>query len=215
MNGTDPLLHRAHAGADHPRLSGRHLPSMAEDASSEDVFWSAQHVRGIILPDGFIARLAQPQEDAPHLRLLAGPPASTPISTASSRLRHRPAPPTATDLINPAIRRSTASSSSAASATPSRSGRTASCRRPLRPRHRRGLLFGRACSIAAPCQQVALAHLVERLRAGGYRLLDTQFVTDHLKTFGGIEIPREDYPRAAPADAIRHGADFHALDTPA
>jgi leucyl/phenylalanyl-tRNA--protein transferase len=43
--------------------------------------------------------------------------------------------------------------------------------------------------------KVALAALVERLRAGGYRLLDTQFVTDHLRRFGVIEIGRERYRR--------------------
>ena len=43
--------------------------------------------------------------------------------------------------------------------------------------------------------KVALVALVERLRAGGYRLLDTQFVTDHLRQFGAIEIGREQYHR--------------------
>ena len=41
--------------------------------------------------------------------------------------------------------------------------------------------------------KVALVHLVARLRVGGYRLLDTQFVTAHLARFGAIEIPRERY----------------------
>lgn len=41
--------------------------------------------------------------------------------------------------------------------------------------------------------KVALVHLVARLIAGGYCLLDTQFVTSHLTQFGAIEIPREDY----------------------
>ncbi len=41
--------------------------------------------------------------------------------------------------------------------------------------------------------KVALVALVERLRLGGYRLLDTQFVTDHLRQFGAIEISRESY----------------------
>jgi leucyl/phenylalanyl-tRNA--protein transferase len=41
--------------------------------------------------------------------------------------------------------------------------------------------------------KVALVELVARLRHGGYRLLDTQFVTDHLKTFGAVEVPRHDY----------------------
>ena len=41
--------------------------------------------------------------------------------------------------------------------------------------------------------KIALVHLVARLKHGGYRLLDTQFVTDHLKQFGAVEIPRQDY----------------------
>lgn len=61
------------------------------------------------------------------------------------------------------------------------------------------------------CSKIAMAHLLERLRVGGYRLLDTQFVTDHLKTFGGIEIPREDYELRL-ADALAHRADWSALD---
>ena len=61
------------------------------------------------------------------------------------------------------------------------------------------------------CSKIAMAHLIERLRAGHYRLLDTQFVTDHLKTFGGIEIPREDYELRL-ADALAHEGDWGALD---
>ena len=41
--------------------------------------------------------------------------------------------------------------------------------------------------------KVALVHLVARLIAGGYVLLDTQYVTSHLQTFGAVEIPRERY----------------------
>jgi leucyl/phenylalanyl-tRNA--protein transferase len=41
--------------------------------------------------------------------------------------------------------------------------------------------------------KVALVELVARLRAGGFTLLDTQFVTDHLRQFGAIEIPRAAY----------------------
>src|SRR5690348_4928384 len=41
--------------------------------------------------------------------------------------------------------------------------------------------------------KVALAHLVARLKAGGFRLLDTQFITSHLAQFGAIEIPRDTY----------------------
>ena len=43
--------------------------------------------------------------------------------------------------------------------------------------------------------KVALVTLVERLRAAGYVLLDTQWVTDHLVQFGAVEIPRRRYVR--------------------
>ncbi|MDJ1156700.1 leucyl/phenylalanyl-tRNA--protein transferase [Chelatococcus sp. SYSU_G07232] len=44
--------------------------------------------------------------------------------------------------------------------------------------------------------KVALVHLVARLRRGGFRLLDTQFVTPHLASFGAVEVPRQVYLRA-------------------
>ena len=58
--------------------------------------------------------------------------------------------------------------------------------------------------------KVALVHLVARLKAGGYSLLDTQFVTDHLKTFGAVEVPRPCYHRLLEA-ALEGEADFAAL----
>jgi leucyl/phenylalanyl-tRNA--protein transferase len=61
------------------------------------------------------------------------------------------------------------------------------------------------------CSKIAMAHLLGRLRAGNYRLCDTQFVTDHLRTFGGIEIPREDY-EVRLAEALTHQADWTAID---
>ena len=63
---------------------------------------------------------------------------------------------------------------------------------------------------ARDASKVALVHLVARLRAGGFALLDTQFVTDHLKTFGALEVPREDYHRLLEAALIGEG-DFAAL----
>ncbi len=55
--------------------------------------------------------------------------------------------------------------------------------------------------------KVALAHLVARLRHGGFLLLDTQFTTQHLKQFGAIEITRAQY-RARLSRAIRRSAQF-------
>ncbi|MSO90502.1 MAG: leucyl/phenylalanyl-tRNA--protein transferase [Acetobacteraceae bacterium] len=48
-------------------------------------------------------------------------------------------------------------------------------------------------SRARDASKVALAHLVARLRLGGFSLLDTQFVTPHLAQFGATEIPRARY----------------------
>ncbi|UGY14069.1 leucyl/phenylalanyl-tRNA--protein transferase [Bradyrhizobium septentrionale] len=60
--------------------------------------------------------------------------------------------------------------------------------------------------------KVALVHLVARLIAGGFDLLDTQYVTEHLKTFGAIEISRRRY-RALLDKAISGApADFGKLD---
>ena len=60
-------------------------------------------------------------------------------------------------------------------------------------------------STARDASKVALVHLVEALRRGGFTLLDTQFLTPHLGTFGVREIPREDYLLLL-QDAIRRPA---------
>lgn len=43
--------------------------------------------------------------------------------------------------------------------------------------------------------KICLVHLVERLRASGFVLLDTQFTTQHLKTFGAIDVPKQQYAK--------------------
>ncbi len=66
--------------------------------------------------------------------------------------------------------------------------------------------------------KVALAHLVARLKVGDYRLLDTQFITDHLLQFGAVEISRADYRRRlvkawpAQADFYRFSAGATGAD---
>jgi leucyl/phenylalanyl-tRNA--protein transferase len=64
-------------------------------------------------------------------------------------------------------------------------------------------------SVERDASKVALVHLVERLRKGGFRLLDTQFLTAHLAQFGAIEIAREDY-LVLLDDALRLDAAFTA-----
>jgi leucyl/phenylalanyl-tRNA--protein transferase len=58
--------------------------------------------------------------------------------------------------------------------------------------------------------KVALVHLVARLKAGRYRLLDTQFVTDHLRSFGATEVSRPAYHKLLDAALVGEG-NFGAL----
>lgn len=57
-----------------------------------------------------------------------------------------------------------------------------------------GAFFGESMfSRETDASKVCLVHLVERLRARGFRLLDTQFTTEHLKRFGAIDVARKRY----------------------
>jgi leucyl/phenylalanyl-tRNA--protein transferase len=71
-----------------------------------------------------------------------------------------------------------------------------------------GAFFGESMfSRARDASKVALVHLLARLIAGGYRLLDAQFMTAHLTQFGAVEISRRDYHRRLAAAMSAEG-DF-------
>jgi leucyl/phenylalanyl-tRNA--protein transferase len=55
--------------------------------------------------------------------------------------------------------------------------------------------------------KVALVALVERLRQRGFTLFDTQFVTDHTRRLGAVEIPRDEY-LARLREALAHEVTF-------
>ena len=59
--------------------------------------------------------------------------------------------------------------------------------------------------------KIAIAHLVARLNAGRFELLDTQFITPHLASLGGVEIPRSDYEIRL-AGALQRKGDWIAID---
>jgi leucyl/phenylalanyl-tRNA--protein transferase len=74
-----------------------------------------------------------------------------------------------------------------------------------------GAFFGESMfSYETDASKVALMYLVARLRHGGFTLLDTQFVTDHLKRFGAIEISRRRFHELL-SGALRRQADFRRL----
>jgi leucyl/phenylalanyl-tRNA--protein transferase len=72
-----------------------------------------------------------------------------------------------------------------------------------------GGFFGESMFSRVPdASKVALVHLVARLNLGGYVLLDTQFVTDHLKGFGAVEIPARRYLELL-EEALQVKAEFY------
>lgn len=71
-----------------------------------------------------------------------------------------------------------------------------------------GAFFGESMfSRESDASKVALVALVERLRANGFELLDTQWSTEHLERFGCTEVPRNEY-LAALARALEVDAEF-------
>ncbi|WP_223478626.1 leucyl/phenylalanyl-tRNA--protein transferase [Oricola indica] len=76
-----------------------------------------------------------------------------------------------------------------------------------------GVTLGRAFfgesmfSRKTDASKICLVHLVERLRERGFVLLDTQFTTEHLKRFGAIDVPHDEYEDML-ADALAGEAEF-------
>jgi leucyl/phenylalanyl-tRNA--protein transferase len=74
-----------------------------------------------------------------------------------------------------------------------------------------GAFFGESMfSFERDASKVALVYLCARLVHGGFSLLDTQFVTDHLKQFGAVEIARPEF-HVLLERALAHQADFSTL----
>jgi leucyl/phenylalanyl-tRNA--protein transferase len=74
-----------------------------------------------------------------------------------------------------------------------------------------GAFFGESMfSNARDASKIALMHLAARLAHGGFKLLDTQFVTDHLRQFGTVELNREEFHRLLET-ALDVDADFARL----
>ncbi len=74
-----------------------------------------------------------------------------------------------------------------------------------------GAFFGESMfSAQTDGSKLALIALIARLNFGGFQLLDTQFINDHLITLGGVEIPRRKF-RKMLKDALLVNADFDAL----
>ena len=74
-----------------------------------------------------------------------------------------------------------------------------------------GAFFGESMfSYERDASKIALVHLAARLAHGGFMLLDTQFVTDHLRQFGTVELNREEFHRLL-EKALDVDAEFKRL----
>ncbi|WP_305987464.1 leucyl/phenylalanyl-tRNA--protein transferase [Roseibium sp. MMSF_3544] len=78
-----------------------------------------------------------------------------------------------------------------------------------------GAFFGESMfTFRTDASKVCLAHLVARLIVGGYSLLDTQFVTDHLSKFGTLEVSQADYNKRL-GEALKLETDYYAFPSQA
>ncbi len=194
-----PLLLRAYAAGIFP---------MAESAESEELYWFDPERRGILPLDGFHipGRLRRTVRKAPfELR----------FDTAFQAVIEACAEPTADrpkTWINADILRlytELFESGFAHSVECWLDGRMVGG---LYGVSLGGAYFGESMfSRVTDASKVALVHLVARLKAGGFTLLDTQFVTEHLSQFGALEIPRGEYRRRLAA-ALAVQADFGGVD---
>ncbi len=194
-----PLLLRAYAAGIFP---------MAESAESEDLYWFDPERRGILPLDAFhVPRKLR--------RTVRRRPFELRFDTAFRAVVDACAEPTADrpkTWINAEIRRLYAELHDTGFAHSVECWRDGRLVGGLYGVSLGGAYFGESMfSRETDASKVALVHLVARLKAGGYQLLDTQFVTEHLSRFGALEIPRSDYRRRLAA-ALAAPADFRAVD---
>jgi leucyl/phenylalanyl-tRNA--protein transferase len=181
---------------------------MAEDASSPDLFWVAPEKRGVLPLDGFnISRSLRKVLRQHAFSVKVDTDFGAIIDGCAAAAPDRPS-----TWINDAIRsvygelfrRGIAHTVEVWDGTELVGG--------LYGLAIGGAFFGESMfHRRTDASKIALAHLVERLNAGGFVLLDTQFLTPHLASLGGIEISREDYEERL-AEALMHSGDFHHWD---
>ena len=63
-------------------------------------------------------------------------------------------------------------------------------------------------SFVSNASKVTLIHLLERLKVGGFKILDTQFINEHLKQFGAIEVSNKEFKNIILKN-INEKADFY------
>lgn len=213
MAALDPdLLLRAYSVGVFPMANGR-------DAG--DVFWVEPKKRGVLPLDGFhLSRSLAKTLKSGRFALTADAAFADVVSLCAERTAGRP-----DTWINPDIERAYGALHARGYAHSIETWEDERLVGGLYGVRLGAAFFGESMfSRARDASKVALAHLVARLRLGGFRLLDCQFQTDHLASMGAIEIGRADYvalldaalglgsAAAGTAGAASPRADFFALD---
>lgn len=194
-----PLLLRAYAAGIFP---------MAENADSDELFWFDPERRGVLPLDGFHVpkRLR---------RTVRSGPFEVRVDHAFRKVMEtcaEPAPDRPKTWINQDILRLYTELHEAGHAHSVECWREGRLVGGLYGVALGGAFFGESMfSRERDASKVALVHLVARLRAARFVLLDTQFVTTHLGQFGAVEIPRREYRRRL-GMALAVNGDFRGVD---
>jgi len=197
---TPDLLLRAYASGLFP---------MADSADDPDLFWVEPELRGVLPLDGFHVpkRLARTVRQAPF-EIRYNTAFDEVVAACAESVENRPSTwinSTITELYSSLHRLNHAHSVEAW-----KDGKLVGG---LYGVSLRRAFFGESMfSRATDASKVCLVHLVNRLRERGFVLLDTQFTTEHLKRFGAIDVPREEYAGML-AEALE-GPDLAFSDAP-
>jgi len=197
---TPGLLLRAYAAGVFP---------MAEHRDDTELFWVDPEHRGIIPLDTFhIPRRLK--------KTLRHAPFDIKIDTAFEAVMAAcadPAPGRETTWINDAIMQGYAMLHQLGHAHSVEAWRDGELIGGLYGVRLAGAFFGESMfSRASDASKICLVHLVDRLRHGGFILLDTQFLTDHLVNFGAVEVSRAAYHRLL-KESLAVEADFYSFDS--
>lgn len=183
-----------------------HFP-MADDREDEDIFWVDPPRRGVLPLDSFHVpkRLARSMRGADY-RMTVDTAFESVIAACAEAVGGRPR-----TWINPLIERSYGLLHRMGHAHSVEVWEGEALIGGLYGVSIGGAFFGESMfSRRTDVSKMALVHLVARLKAGGYALLDTQFITEHLKQFGAVEMPRARYKEQL-AKALEKSGDFYVF----
>jgi len=163
---------------------------MADSRAADDVYWVEPKKRGILPLDGFrLSRSLAKTIRSDRFTVTADQAFSQVVAECAAVTADRP-----DTWINPAIETAYADLHRRGHAHSIECWREGLLVGGLYGVRLGGAFFGESMfSRESNASKVALAWLVARLKAGGFSLLDCQFITDHLQSLGAVEVSRNDY----------------------